>query len=82
MFDEGYERKTEREPTVENLMHKYFPFYIIDEIVTASNKCYMEKKLQEPHLYMWKQYWSAPITHANIYHSIAILYYMGICKLP
>eukprot|EP00957_Ditylum_brightwellii_P012230 923950-Ditylum_brightwellii.AAC.1 len=42
----------------------------------------MERKLQEPHLYMWKKYWSAPITHANIYHFIAILYYTGICKLP
>eukprot|EP00957_Ditylum_brightwellii_P120273 9176227-Ditylum_brightwellii.AAC.1 len=34
-FDAGYGRKEEREPTAENLMHKYFPFFIVDEIVNA-----------------------------------------------
>eukprot|EP00957_Ditylum_brightwellii_P207121 15351573-Ditylum_brightwellii.AAC.1 len=81
-FDEEYERKEERDATAANLMHKYFPFYIIDEIVNASNKYCMVRKLKEPHLGIWKKYYSAPITHANIYHFISILYYMGIYKLP
>eukprot|EP00957_Ditylum_brightwellii_P180709 13766996-Ditylum_brightwellii.AAC.1 len=40
------------------------------------------RRKEEPHLYMWKKYYSVPITHTNICHFIAFLYYMGICKLP
>lgn len=65
-FDAGYGRKEKREPIVENLMHKYFPFYIIDELVNASNRYHMERKLREPHLFVWKCNFSAPITHSNI----------------
>eukprot|EP00957_Ditylum_brightwellii_P022588 1703884-Ditylum_brightwellii.AAC.1 len=82
VFDEGYGRKEEREPTAKNLMHKYFPYYVIDEVVNSSNRYCMERKLREPHLQVWKYNYSAPITHSNIYHFNAIIYYMGICKLP
>ena len=54
-FDSINGRKEEREPTAENLMHKYFPFYLVDEIVKASNKYRMERKLREPHLKLWKK---------------------------
>eukprot|EP00957_Ditylum_brightwellii_P137151 10456964-Ditylum_brightwellii.AAC.2 len=50
VFDEAYGRKEEREPKAANLMHKYFPYCIIDEIVNASNKYCMERKLREPRL--------------------------------
>eukprot|EP00957_Ditylum_brightwellii_P082156 6247419-Ditylum_brightwellii.AAC.1 len=81
-FDAGYGRKEEREPSAENIMHKYFPFYITDEIVNASNRYCVERKSREPHLKVWNHKHSAPITHSNIYHFINIIYYMGVCKLP
>jgi hypothetical protein len=37
-FEAEYGGKEAREPTPKHLMSKYFPFYIIDEFVQASNK--------------------------------------------
>eukprot|EP00957_Ditylum_brightwellii_P141392 10773102-Ditylum_brightwellii.AAC.1 len=62
-FDAGYGRKEEREPTAENSMHKYFPFYLVDEIVNTSNRYCMERILREPQLKVWNYKHSAPITH-------------------
>ena len=82
IFDGEYGLKETKEPTAENLMHKYFPFYLIDEWVKASNLYIAERKVSEPHLWMWTKKWSSDITHGNLYHFLAIIYYMGICKLP
>eukprot|EP00957_Ditylum_brightwellii_P179836 13699548-Ditylum_brightwellii.AAC.1 len=63
-------------------MYKYFPYYVIDGIVNATSKYHMERKVMEPHLKLWQKKDFAPITYANIYHFITIIYYIGLCRLP
>ena len=71
------------EPSAEHLISKYYPERFMVVIVNASNK-YRELRLRaEPSLAQWTQKSdSAPFTLKDVYHFFAILYYMGIVRLP
>eukprot|EP00957_Ditylum_brightwellii_P001394 109035-Ditylum_brightwellii.AAC.1 len=61
VFKAEYGLKDEREPTSGNLMHKYFPYYIIDAFVKSANKYVFKKKQREPNLKLLpskRDYWS------------------------
>ena len=71
------------EPSAEHLISKYYPERFMVIIVNASNK-YRENRLRaEPSLSQWTQKSdSVPFTLKDVYHFFAILYYMGIVRLP
>eukprot|EP00957_Ditylum_brightwellii_P157124 11958615-Ditylum_brightwellii.AAC.1 len=62
-------------------MHKFFPFYIINEFVVSSNKYIHARKQAEPHLKVCQTKRATDLTHAEMYYSTIIIYYMSICKL-
>ena len=70
-------------PTPAVLVDKYFPVSLIERFVNHSNAYVQECKRREPHLEIWKRKTDArPFMKSCIYQFIAIIYYMGIVKLP
>ena len=64
-------------------MMKYFTKAFIDQFVTSSNKYRLNRIVQEPDLYCWKEKKAlGPISESDIYHFLAIIYYFGIVVLP
>ena len=70
-------------PTAETLMDKYLSDDMIEMLVRNSNTYINMRKRNEPQASCWKKRGiSAPLDRSSMYHFIAILYYMGISKLP
>ena len=69
--------------TPANLVDKYWTEEFVNTIVENSNNYRTIKKETKPHLSCWKRKSdSSPFTPQDIYRFLAIIYYIGICKLP
>jgi len=82
-LDDENGQKKEVSATPGNMMNKYLPFHVIEEMVKSSNAYIEKRKRDEPNLSCWKRPKdSALFTISNTYHFLAILYYFGAVKLP
>ena len=65
------------------MVEHYFSDTLIKSIVYSSNAYAFERKRREPNLSAWKKKnASKEITPSDILHFLAILYYIGIVRLP
>ena len=70
-------------PTPDVLVDQYFPPSLMQSIANHSNAYVLECKRRDPNLDIWKRKTdSRPITISCMYQFFAIIYYMGIVKLP
>ena len=76
-------RTIELVPSPKNLVMKYYSHEFMQLIVNASNQ-YREMRLDaEPELNQWRYKTdAAPFTLKDVYHFFAIIYYMGVIRLP
>ena len=77
--------KTEIEPTAANLMDHFWSINIVKSIVENSNLYIKKRKEKEPTLLLWKDknmHFNQDFTIAETYQFLAIIYYMGLVKLP
>ena len=78
-----HNRKVEIVPTADVLTRKYWNYSIVSRISINSNKYIEDRKKSFPDLDCWKRKKDCrPITVGCVYQFIAIIYYMGIVKLP
>ncbi len=76
-------RTIELVPTPKNLVMKYYPDEFMQLIVNASNEYRGQRLNAEPDLDQWRaKKESAPFTLKDVFHFFAIIYYMGIVRLP
>ena len=72
-------------PTPELLCMKYFSESIIAQFVLNSNRYRLYRMQMFPHLDCWKmsrRTQSRPLTMACVYQFLAIIYYMGLVRMP
>ena len=78
-----HNRKVEVVPTPDVLVRKYWSYSIVSQLVVSSNKYIEDRKKVSPHLDCCKRKKdSRPITVGCMYHFLAMIYYMGIVRLP
>ena len=81
LFDES--GKKELESTAENITNHFWSLDIVETIVMNSNLYIEKRRKKEKDLAAWKNMNnSRHFTVAETYHFLAIIYYMGIVKLP
>ena len=81
LFDES--GKKELESTAENITNHFWSLDIVETIVKNSNLYIEKRRKKEKDLAAWKNMNnSRHFIVAETYHFLAIIYYMGIVKLP
>ena len=74
-------RKVKVTPTPKNLTSKYYSHQFMMKILHSSNAYRRSRLEQHPNLDVWKHKKdSAPFSMRDLYHIIAIIYYMGNVK--
>ena len=74
--------KGEVVPTADTMMDQYLSKDMMVTLVKNSNTYIQLRRRKEPQAICWKKAWCAPLTLSSMYHFIAIIYYMGISRLP
>ena len=69
-------------PSPESLILTYWSIDVMKKVTHNSNKYIAIKKINQPNLDYWKRVEGVKIELHEMYQFIAILYYMGIVKLP
>eukprot|EP00592_Proboscia_alata_P028038 CAMPEP_0194432024 /NCGR_PEP_ID=MMETSP0176-20130528/67807_1 /TAXON_ID=216777 /ORGANISM="Proboscia alata, Strain PI-D3" /LENGTH=148 /DNA_ID=CAMNT_0039247941 /DNA_START=32 /DNA_END=475 /DNA_ORIENTATION=+ len=74
---------TEEIPEVLQLTERFFPVTFMMHLVTCSNNYCKKQKILKPDSYIWNEDTTCrPFILSCMYHSLAMLYYMGIMRLP
>ena len=77
------ERKETLELTPEVLLDHWYPHWLIRSFLKSSNHYRSERKEKFPNHHCWKRERnSAEFSLSNIFHFLAMLYYMGVVRLP
>eukprot|EP00957_Ditylum_brightwellii_P187669 14290411-Ditylum_brightwellii.AAC.1 len=72
-------RKETLEPTPEVLLDHWFPLWLVRSFLKRSNNYRSERKEKFPNHYCWtRERGSAEFSLSNIFHVLAMLYYMGV----
>eukprot|EP00957_Ditylum_brightwellii_P013921 1050636-Ditylum_brightwellii.AAC.1 len=71
-------QKKTLDPTAEVLLHHWYPMWLIRSFIMNSNHYRSERKKKFPSYHSWKRTKdSEEVTLSNIFHFLAMLYYMG-----
>ena len=70
------------DPTPETLLDHWWPLTVILDLQKSSNVYREQRKEMYPDLHCWKRNYSEPFGVSCIYYFIAMVYYMGVVRLP